>query len=421
MIGFCLFIWFTASKSLPSDLQSLSQFNLPVSISSAHVLGTSGGSGFMPPVGVSSGTLMNSRGSQSRTSKSAVDDDSLAVASNASGADVYDPDQPLWNNDGNETSTSLLALQPPHFAESEPFIDADLSDRLIRSSGAAIGSQSTSSSVWGRLKNSKNKLEVKEKSDSKSLLSEFPENNSKEIREVSSGTQGTSILGKQSNGGPFGTKVTGSTSKLQNDAGAYVRKPSQKAQRTLFVNCIPLKDNKKENLLSHFKKFGEVIDIYIPANSERAFVQFSKREEAERALKAPDAVMGSRFIKLWWANRDSIAEEGGTNSGNNAIMHQGVPAASGSPHLAVVNRGNVQHAGKKVVVPKSSDSFVAVANDFKPFAANSPKGTPPAQKNMENLEHLKEELRKKQEMLEQKRSEFRRQLDKLAKQVILAL
>lgn len=39
-------------------------------------------------------------------------------------------------------------------------------------------------------------------------------------------------------------------------------------------------------------------DICIPANSERAFVQFSKREEAERALKAPDAVMASRFIKL---------------------------------------------------------------------------------------------------------------------------
>ncbi|RHN74007.1 hypothetical protein MtrunA17_Chr2g0304911 [Medicago truncatula] len=33
-------------------------------------------------------------------------------------------------------------------------------------------------------------------------------------------------------------------------------------------------------------------------NSERAFVQFSKREEAEAALRTPDSVMGNRFINL---------------------------------------------------------------------------------------------------------------------------
>lgn len=399
------------------DVQSLSQFNLPVSISSAHVLGTSAGSGFMPSVGVSSGTLMNSRGVRSRTSKSGLGDESLAGTANASGTDVYDPDQPLWNNDGHETSTPLLGLQPPNFDESEPFMDADLSDRVNRSSGSAIGSQSTSSTVWGRLNNSKNKLELKEKFDSRSKLSEFPESKFKEIREASVSTQGTSHLEKQNNGGPFGMKVTGPTSKLQNDAGTNARKPSQKAQRTLFVNCIPLKDNKKENLLSHFRKFGEVIDIYIPANSERAFVQFSKREEAEKALKAPDAVMGSRFIKLWWANRDSVADEG-TNSGNNVIMPQGLPAASGSAHLSVGNKGkdNLLHGTTKVLVHKPSDSLAIVGHDLKPIAANSPKAAPAAPKKMENLEVLREELRKKQEMLEQKRNEFRRQLDKLAKQ-----
>lgn len=403
------------NRIVVEDVQSLSQFNLPVSLSSGHALGTSAGSGFMPSIGVSSGSLMNSRGLHSRTSKSAVGDESLTVAANSSGADVYDPDQPLWNNDCHETS---LGLQPPSFEESEPFMDADLADRVFRSSGAAIGSQSTSSSVWGRLNNSKNKLEVKEKFDSRTKPpSEYPESKSKEIREASSCSQGNSLLGKQKNEGPFFGKVAGLTSKLQNDAGTNVRKPSQKAQRTLFVNCIPLKDNKKENLFSHFRKFGEVIDIYIPANSERAFVQFSKREEAERALKAPDAVMGSRFIKLWWANRDSIAEEG-SNNGSSVVTPQGVPATSGSPHVAVVNKGkdNVHNAAATVVVPKPLDSLVTSGNDFKPIAVNSPKAPSPGQKKMESLGHLKEELRKKQEMLEQKRNEFRRQLDKLAKQ-----
>ncbi|KAL2926893.1 Zinc finger CCCH domain-containing protein 41 [Bienertia sinuspersici] len=403
------------NRIVVEDVQSLSQFNLPVSLSSAHVMGTSAGSGFMPPVGVSSGTLMNSRG-HIRTSKSATDDENLAGAANSSGADVYDPDQPLWNNDGHETSTSLLGLQPPIFDESEPFMDADLADRVIRSSGAAIGSQSTSASVWGRLNSSKNKLEPKAKFDSRTKPTESLESKSKEIREASGVIQGTSLLGKQHNGGPSGAKGVGSTPKLQNDAGANVRKSSQKAQRTLFVNCIPLKDNKKENLLMHFRKFGEVIDIYIPANSERAFVQFSKREEAERALKAPDAVMGSRFIKLWWANRDSVSDEG-INSVSNVISPQPVSVASGSPHLAAVNKGkeNAQHSATKVVVSKAPDNLVTVGNDVKPIAVNS-KAPPPSQKKQEDLEIMRVELRKKQEMLEQKRTEFRRQLEKLTKQ-----
>lgn len=403
------------------DVQSLSQFNLPVSVPSAHLMGTSPGGGFVPSV--SANTMINNRVLHSRASKSAVDDDALSLdgtfsgAINATGADVYDPDQPLWTNDVHDTSAPILGLQPSNNYESECLVDGDLSDRLVRSSGAAIGSQSTSSSVWGRLNSSKNKMELKEKFDSstKPLGLGYAENRSKEILEASAGVQGASHPGKQNKVGP---KTVGSTSKVQNDIGSNVRKPTQKAQRTLFVNCIPLKDNKKENLLSHFKKFGEVIDIYIPANSERAFVQFSKREEAERALKAPDAVMGSRFIKLWWANRDSIADEGLGGGNSVSLTTRNVPTASGSPHPVVTNKGkdNPQYPTSKGIMPKPADSLVSVGNDSKPVSMNGPKALPQVQKKVENLELLKEELRKKQEMLEQKRNEFRRQLDKLAKQ-----
>ncbi|EEC77196.1 hypothetical protein OsI_15701 [Oryza sativa Indica Group] len=100
-----------------------------------------------------------------------------------------------------------------------------------------------------------------------------------------------------------------SNSRIFGDVGRQSNRASHKASRTLYVNGIPLESNRWEALLSHFQKFGQVIDIYIPSNSEKAFVQFSKREEAEAALKAPDAVMGNRFIKLWWANRDRIPDE----------------------------------------------------------------------------------------------------------------
>lgn len=130
-----------------SNGQSLSQFNLPVSLSSAHLLGSSPGSGPMPSVSASSSALINSKGLHNSTSMSAADDAlnfdvTVSGAINASGGDVYDPDQPLWNNEGHEMSTSLLGMQHPNFAEA--LFDVDSSDHFVRNSGVAVGSQSTS-------------------------------------------------------------------------------------------------------------------------------------------------------------------------------------------------------------------------------------------------------------------------------------
>ncbi|GKC40457.1 hypothetical protein Tco_1052841, partial [Tanacetum coccineum] len=64
------------------------------------------------------------------------------------------------------------------------------------------------------------------------------------------------------------------------------------------------------------KKFGDVIAINIPSNSEQAIVKFSTTAEDKVVLLAPDAVMGNHFIKLWWDNRDNV-QDTKTISGNN--------------------------------------------------------------------------------------------------------
>ncbi|KAL6650703.1 hypothetical protein ACP70R_009628 [Stipagrostis hirtigluma subsp. patula] len=148
--------------------------------------------------------------------------------------------------------------------------------------------------------------------------------------------------------------------------------------------------------------------------TEKAFVQFSKREEAEAALKAPDAVMGNRFIKLWWANRDRIPDDG--ESGIAAKSQLSTTAASSAPQSSYSHRikENVQSTAPRA----NSGSLAEVSGSGtgpKMPPANSVKSMPPAPKRQENLELL-EELRKKQEILAQKRDEFRRQLEKLAKQ-----
>ncbi|XP_048229581.1 zinc finger CCCH domain-containing protein 41 [Ricinus communis] len=424
------------NRIVVEDVQSLSQFNLPVSLPSAPLVGTPAGPGALQSVGASSTTLMNSKGLHSRNSKSGMVDDGMgfngaySVSAAGSGADLYDPDQPLWNTNGPETSSGLLALHSSKNDETESFMSVGTSDhhhgRLrdnadnecgMRNTAIPDGSQTTSSSVWGRVGSVKNRLDMKEKTDLTVSTSDYLENETKEDQDALANIQGTSRQGKRMISEDSGPKTLDFSTKTQGDSMRNTRKSSQKALCTLFVSGIPQKNNKRDSLLSHFQKFGLVIDIYIPSNSERAFVQFSRREEAEAALRAPDAVMGNRFIKLWWANRDSIRGDGISSCQSISATPCGVPGASVPPQPFIANRGkdNLQSAASKGATVPPPDASLPPTDHPKPVITNGPKVPPPLQKKLE-LEQLKEELRKKQELLAQKRNDFRRQLDKLEKQ-----
>ncbi|KAF8408289.1 hypothetical protein HHK36_007438 [Tetracentron sinense] len=416
------------NRIVVEDVQSLSQFNLPVSLPSARLLGTPAGTGPSPSVSASSSVLTNSKVLHSKSSKFGTTEDGLGLdrvlsaSAGAGEAELYDPDQPLWNKNFPETSTALLRLPSPKIGEIEPAWDADPSDcHNFRFSGGvdsecsgrsiatAVGSQSTS--VWGRIGNSRNKLTGK--INDAITSTGYLQNEAKD-----DDVQGTAHLGKRDITEDVGQKVANSsaTIRMRSDPVRNVRRPSQKALRTLFVNGVPLKNNKREALHSHFQKFGEIIDIYIPLNCERAFVQFSKREEAEAALKSPDAVMGNRFIKLWWANRDNIPDDGISSASTVYPTPLAMAAASVPPQSSVANKGKENFPS---AAPKVSVSPVPTIDHPKPVVINVPKAAPPLQKKLESLELLKEELRMKQEMLDQKRNDFRHQLDKLEKQATI--
>lgn len=381
----------------------------------------------LPSVNAPSSTLINSKSLHNKSSKHGMADDGFSMngvftgSAGGGGADFYDPDQPLWANNGPENSAALLGLNSSKLDESESLLEGPDNEYLGRSTATAAGSLNASSNVWGRI-GAKTKLGMKKKIDSTISSSNTMENDAKEDQEVLTNPLGPTRQEKQIIAEEVGSQASDSSAKVQGDTGRFTRKPSQKALRTLFVNGIPQKDNRREALFSHFRKFGEVIDIYIPVNSERAFVQFSKREEAEAALKAPDAVMGNRFIKLWWANRDSILDNE-TSSGNNvSVTTRGMAAVSLPPHMYVSHGGkdSLQLSSPKISVSNASVAAVPPGSDHpKPVVSSSPKAPPPLQKKQESLELLKEELRKKQELLDQKRNDFRRQLHKLERQVIL--
>lgn len=413
-------------------MQSLSQFNLPVSLPSAHFLGAPAASVPVSSFSAPSSTLGNSKGLFSKSGKSSVIDDvsgsngDINGSSVASAADFYDPDQPLWSNDCSETATGLLAPVPAKVngANDQPILTDDQDIRLyddsdnelhVKNSWTAMGSHRTSSSVWGRIGSSKNTPDMREKIDCRIDSSDHTGNTVKDDQELRDNAEGGNApLQKVETADNVGQHAAGSSLKNLNDTARNFRKLPQKAQRTLFVNNIPQKNNKKDSLLSHFQKFGEVVNIYIPVNSERAFVQFSKREEAENALKAPDAVMGNRFIKLWWANRDNIADDGMSSRKGIPPASRVLTAGSVPDCPAVFDRGRdaPQATSLKGSTVHASVSPVPASHNPKPVAPLAL-----TQKKLENLEFLKEELRKKQEMLDKKRNDFKRKLDQLEKQV----
>ncbi|KAG6394248.1 hypothetical protein SASPL_144831 [Salvia splendens] len=400
------------NRIVVEDVQSLSQFNLPVSLPGSQLLGASSAQEALP---------VNNKVFSAKSSKPGMNVDGYGLNGGvvggsmaaASTSDVYDPDQPLWENDNPETTAALIALNQANVDETDSFMDMDLpnrhnvesieglnDDRPLRNANNS-GSQSTS--VWGRITSSKHDSEQENKT----------------VKSLNTDRSNVPNQEKQMNVNGDGSIVKESFGKKQSDFVRDTRIPAQRGLRTLFVNYIPLKDNKKENLLSHFQKFGEIVDIYIPMQTEWAFVQFSKREEAAEALKAPDAVMGNRFIKLWWANRNNIPDDG--ISGYNAAPI--TPRRTSHPPISnqfILDKGK---ENPHPVVGKDSNSNATVgqhpvSEHPKSAITNGSKAPPLQQTKFESLEILKEELRKKQELLDQKRNEFKRQLDKLQKQAV---
>ncbi|CAO2042059.1 unnamed protein product [Urochloa humidicola] len=388
------------NRIVVDDMQSLSQFNLPVSVPNTQGLGiqNEGGTG-----SVNSSSLGGSKSVPAKDVKSCVAGDAVklngSTTSAVADADVYDPDQPLWNNEHPEVSCAGFVHNDAGMWNPESS-GYEMGQEHSNQVFATDGSQSLKSSVWGRTA-SKRKSKIASTSMTGNKKSDHDE------MAPSTAQSKPAATAKDNNGQ--------SNSRIYGDVGRQSNRAAHKASRTLYVHGIPQESNRWEALLSHFQKFGQVIDIYIPSNSEKAFVQFSKREEAEAALKAPDAVMGNRFIRLWWANRDRIPDEGeGRIPAKSSQLSTALANSAPQPSYPNRVKENIQSTTPR---PSSGSSAEPLSSSTgsKMLSAGSIKPVPHAPKRNESLELL-EELRKKQEILAQKRDEFRRQLEKLAKQ-----
>lgn len=78
-----------------------------------------------------------------------------------------------------------------------------------------------------------------------------------------------------------------------NDRSHHPRSPTN-----LMIANVPRELNNLSSLSAHFSRFGEIVNIQIKANVNRAFIQYRTHEQAKKALSCPEAVCNNRFIKV---------------------------------------------------------------------------------------------------------------------------
>ncbi|XP_035521975.1 RNA-binding protein 27 isoform X3 [Morone saxatilis] len=103
----------------------------------------------------------------------------------------------------------------------------------------------------------------------------------------------------------------------------------------LEVRKIPRELNNITKLNEHFSKFGTIVNIQVVfgGDPEAALIQYTKNEEARRAISSTEAVLNNRFIRVYWHREP----------GTNATGLQQQEQSSGSQAAGSVPSQGPQH------------------------------------------------------------------------------
>lgn len=107
-------------------------------------------------------------------------------------------------------------------------------------------------------------------------------------------------------GGGRGSNRGGFQGHHHHRRGGMPRRMDDPERRTLEVRKIPPELNTISKLNEYFGQFGEVTQIVVchEGDREAALVTFASQSEAMAANRCPDAVLGNRFIKLFWHSKE---------------------------------------------------------------------------------------------------------------------
>uniref|UniRef100_A0A3Q1G9F4 RNA binding motif protein 27 n=1 Tax=Acanthochromis polyacanthus TaxID=80966 RepID=A0A3Q1G9F4_9TELE len=165
----------------------------------------------------------------------------------------------------------------------------------------------------------------------------------------------------------------------------------------LEVRKIPRDLNNITKLNEHFSKFGTIVNIQVVfgGDPEAALIQYTKNEEARRAISSIEAVLNNRFIRVYWHR------EPGTNTTGQQDQSSGSQAAGSAPSQAL------QHSNMHKVAPaltntqKSSYTPTALKSSSKSLGKTGKalEAQEALKKKQEALKLQQDMRKKKQEML----------------------
>ncbi|XP_056911505.1 RNA-binding protein 27 isoform X2 [Takifugu flavidus] len=214
----------------------------------------------------------------------------------------------------------------------------------------------------------------------------------------------------------------------------------------LEVRKIPRDLNNITQLNEHFSKFGTIVNIQVAfgGDPEAALIQYTKNEEARKAISSIEAVLNNRFIRVYWHREPGTSttpQQQEQSSGGQAATSAPSPAAQHSnmhmgirqhnPAAYVLNKTIGKRrspAGSANVSTTNLDSLdsrtepVAVAaamtnppkNNYPPTALQPSKSLGKTAKALEVQEVLKkkqEALKLQQDMRKKKQEMLKTQIE----------
>lgn len=187
--------------------------------------------------------------------------------------------------------------------------------------------------------------------------------------------------------------------------GAVNAKGTGSEGAVLHVGNVPPSLCDISSLSGFFGRFGRILDIKIHRNQRYAFVEFSSRFEAVKALDSPDPVMGKPEIRLGWA-------AAGKGSGRGAGIIAGGRGAAGGRATSGAPGDRGRGASTSQTAEPSSPG--ASARAAKPAVA-TPHARPTPQKTAEPKAAVAREAQATQKSLQEQLAQQKALILKLEK------
>uniref|UniRef100_A0A3Q0S545 RNA binding motif protein 27 n=1 Tax=Amphilophus citrinellus TaxID=61819 RepID=A0A3Q0S545_AMPCI len=171
----------------------------------------------------------------------------------------------------------------------------------------------------------------------------------------------------------------------------------------LEVRKIPRELNNITKLNEHFSKFGTIVNIQVVfgGDPEAALIQYTKNEEARRAISSTEAVLNNRFIRVYWHREPGTNTTAPSQGLQHSNMHKGIKQHN--PAAYVLNKTVPKHhltATAGTTTNAKSDNLNPNTDNAKAlYTSTAPKSSSKTLGKTGKALEAQEALKKKQEAL----------------------